>query len=243
MPHNWYESWFDSTYYHLLYQHRNDEEAENFLSLLLQRIHLPAPSRVLDLACGKGRHSRFLHHCGHDVTGVDLSPENIRYCKQFENDRLHFYQHDMRRVLRVGYFDAVFNLFTSFGYFDRMSENERVIISATSALRKGGYFIIDFLNAGFIIQHLKESQETEKEGVFFRITRQISGNKIIKTINVDDKGIQHSFREEVALIFPDQFTQWFAKAGLTVLNIYGDYHLGEYHPDSSQRLIFITRKI
>lgn len=243
MPHHWYESWFDSTYYHLLYQHRNDEEAENFLSLLLQRIHLPAPSPVLDLACGKGRHSRFLYQCGHEVTGVDLSPENIRHCKQYENERLHFYQHDMRRVLRINYFNAVFNLFTSFGYFDRPSENERVIISATSALQRGGYFIIDFLNAAYIMHHLKESQETERDGVLFRVTRQITGNKIIKTIHVHDQGKEHTFREEVALIFPDQFIQWFAKAGLTVLNMYGDYQLGEYHPDSSQRLIFITRKI
>jgi SAM-dependent methyltransferase len=243
MQQNWYESWFDSTYYHLLYQHRNEEEAENFLSRLLDRTHLPAPSNVLDLACGKGRHSRYLHHCGHDVTGVDLSPENIKYCRQFENERLHFFEHDMRRVLRINYFDAVFNLFTSFGYFDRPSENERVIISAASALQKGGYFIIDFLNAAFIMQHLTESQELEREGVHFRISRQISDNKIIKKIDILDGEIRQTFREEVGLILPDQFKQWFAKAGLTVLNTYGDYHLGDYHSDSSQRLIFITRKL
>jgi SAM-dependent methyltransferase len=243
MQQNWYESWFDSTYYHLLYKHRNEEEAENFLSRLLDRIHLPAPSNVLDLACGKGRHSRYLHQCGHDVTGVDLSPENIKYCRQFENERLHFFEHDMRRVLRINYFDAVFNLFTSFGYFDRPSENERVIISAASALQKGGYFIIDFLNAAFIMQHLTESQELEREGVHFRISRQISDNKIIKKIDILDGEIRQTFREEVGLILPDQFKQWFAKAGLTVLNTYGDYHLGDYHSDSSQRLIFITRKL
>lgn len=243
MRENWYESWFDSTYYHLLYQHRDETEAENFLSQLLNRIHLPVPSRVLDLACGKGRHSRYLHQCGHEVTGVDLSPENIRFCQQFEQDRLRFFEHDMRKVVAVNYFDAIFNLFTSFGYFSRQSENERVIHSAASALRRGGYFILDFFNATQIVRHLNPEQEVVRAGVRFHITKQVADDKIIKQISVEDSGACCTFREEVRLIFPDEFLRWFARAGLTVLNTCGDYQLNPYHPDSSQRLIFITRKL
>lgn len=243
MHENWYESWFDSTYYHLLYQHRDETEAENFLSHLLNRIHLPIPSRVLDLACGKGRHSRFLHQCGHEVTGVDLSPENIRFCRQFEQERLRFFEHDMRKVVAVNYYDAIFNLFTSFGYFSRQAENERVIRSAASALQQGGYFILDFFNATYIVSHLNPQQEEERTGVQFRITKQVADGKIIKQINITDGGTSSVFREEVRLIYPDEFLLWFARAGLTVLNTCGDYQLNPYQPDSSQRLIFITRKL
>lgn len=239
MRHQWFESWFDSEYYHLLYEHRDDSEAQAFLSRLLNRVHLPVPSRVLDLACGKGRHSRYLNSCGHDVTGVDLSPENIRYCRQYENERLHFYEHDMRNVIRVRYFDAVFNLFTSFGYFERKAENEKVIKAVSSSLRTGGYFIIDFLNVRYAVKHLQPSETIYRGDTRFDIGKKVEDQKIIKTIQVDG----HSFSEEVRLIEIHDFQQCFAHAGLTVLNVYGDYQLNDFNAETSQRLIFITRKI
>lgn len=235
----WFESWFDSAYYHILYEHRDETEAQAFLSRLLERVHLPVPSTILDLACGKGRHSRYLNTCGHDVTGVDLSPENIRYCKQFENERLHFYEHDMRNVIRVRYFDAVFNLFTSFGYFERKTENEKVIRAIASSLKTAGYFIIDFLNVNYAIHHLRASETIQRGEKQFDIKKSIENDKIVKKINVDG----HTFSEEVRLIYYEDFQQYFAHTGLTVLNVYGDYQLGEFNPETSQRLIFITRKI
>ncbi|MFN8152703.1 MAG: methyltransferase domain-containing protein [Bacteroidia bacterium] len=239
MEHKWFESWFDSSYYHLLYEHRDESEARDFLSRLLDRVHLPAQSRVLDLACGKGRHSIYLNDRGYDVTGADLSPENIRYCKQFENEHLHFYEHDMRKVLRVRYFDAVFNLFTSFGYFERETENEQVIKAVASSLKTGGYFVLDFLNVQYAIQHLNPAEVIQRGDVRFAIQRKIEAQKIVKEIHVED----NAFREEVRIIRYEDFKRCFAHSGLTVLNVYGDYQLGEFNPETSQRLIFITRKI
>ena len=243
MENNWFESWFDSPYYHLLYRDRNEQEAQSFLNILLRRIHLAGDSKVLDLACGKGRHSRHLHQQGLDVTGIDLSPENIQFCKQFENETLHFYEHDMRRLFRTNYFDAVFNLFTSFGYFDRPHENEQVIMAASKSLQPGGYFIIDFLNPTYAIQHLTASHAIELDGVRFDITKKIVQQKIIKEIHVTDGEKGFDFREEVRLIYPDDFQQFFAHAGLSVLETYGDYLLHPFQSEQSNRLIYITRKI
>lgn len=240
---SWYESWFDSPYYHLLYKNRNDQEAKDFLDLLLTRIHLPLSSKVLDLACGKGRHSIHLNQRGYDVIGVDLSEENIIFCKKFENDRLQFYRHDMRHVLRINYFDAVFNLFTSFGYFEREHENELVIQSAAKNLQTGGYFIIDYLNSYSAEKKLEPSQTKVIEGISFQIDKKIEDGNIIKNITFTDQGKSFQFKEQVRLLYPEDFLRFFAKAGLNVLNVYGDYSLDQFNIEQSKRLIFVTRKI
>ena len=80
----WYEAWFDSPYYHILYKSRDGEEAKKLLNNLIKQLNLKSTMKVLDLCCGKGRHARYLNSIGFDVSGVDLSPQNIEYCKKFD---------------------------------------------------------------------------------------------------------------------------------------------------------------
>ena len=115
MQKEWFADWFDSPYYHILYQKHDEADARAALDQLLHALHLKEGSRVLDLACGKGRHARYLADRGFDVTGLDISNQSIAFARQFEHDRLHFYQHDMRLPFRINYYDAVVNFFTSFG--------------------------------------------------------------------------------------------------------------------------------
>ncbi len=239
----WFEEWFDSPYYHLLYKDRDIHEASRFLDMLLQRVHIPAGSRVSDLACGKGRHSTYLFQQGYDVTGIDLSAENIHYCLQFENKSLRFYQHDMRHIFRVNYFDAVFNLFTSFGYFDSDHENEKVVRAAASSLTKGGYFILDFLNIHFALKELVPYEKKIIDGICFEISKKVENGKLIKNIAIHAPEGLLNFREEVRILYAEDFHRFFAHSGLTVLETYGNYKLSAFHPESSQRLIFVTRKL
>ena len=83
---NWYASWFDTPFYHILYKERDETEAAKFMNTLMQFLNLPMGSEILDLACGKGRHAQYLNTLGYEVTGVDLSPESIAFAKQFENE-------------------------------------------------------------------------------------------------------------------------------------------------------------
>ena len=124
---NWFESWFDTSYYHTLYKNRDNKEAERFIGNLVDYIQLPPHSRVLDLACGKGRHSITLFTHGYEVLGVDLSPQSIDHAEYFSNEQLQFRVHDMREVIPGERFDGVFNLFTSFGYFDSSEDNKKVL--------------------------------------------------------------------------------------------------------------------
>ena len=113
----WYASWFDTPYYHILSKDRDYTEAQGFMDNLTNYLNIPEGGKILDLACGKGRHSVYLNSLGYDVTGVDLSEKSINHAKQFENETLKFNVHDMSKPY-PDTFDAVFNLFTSFGYFE-----------------------------------------------------------------------------------------------------------------------------
>ena len=122
----WFAEWFDTPYYHILYKSRDNHEARVFIKSLVGLLQLPEASSVLDLACGKGRHSITLNEFGYKVLGVDLSAQSIAHANQFSNSSLSFAVQDMREPIQSKRFDAVFNLFTSFGYFSSKHENEKV---------------------------------------------------------------------------------------------------------------------
>jgi SAM-dependent methyltransferase len=238
----WYESWFDSPYYHILYKNRDGEEARRFIDNLVKKLELKPGSRMLDLCCGKGRHSVYINSLGFYVTGVDLSPRNIRYCKQFENDSLEFYVHDMRRLFRINYFHAVFNLFTSFGYFEREHDNELSITAAAKALMKGGYLIIDFMNAWRAVHDLIPFNQKQVEGIDFHIHKQIKEGFIYKDITFTDSGKDYSYREEVKVLLLKDFERYMKNAGLQILFTFGSYDLEPYIQEKSNRLIIVAAK-
>lgn len=142
----WFTSWFDTPFYHILYKDRDDSEAHAFMDTLTNYLNIPENGTVLDLACGKGRHARYLNKIGYDVTGVDLSENSIAFAKEFENHRLHFDVHNMCEPYHKQ-FDAVFNLFTSFGYFEDDADNLKTITAIKTELNEFGFGVIDFMNS------------------------------------------------------------------------------------------------
>ncbi len=242
MAREWFANWFDSPYYHTLYQHHDEQEARFFIDQLLQTLHLPPGARILDLACGRGRHARYLAEKGFDVTGLDISEASIAYARQFENGRLAFYQHDMRQLFRVNYFDAVLNLFTSFGYFDTDREHERVLHNVHDGLKPGGLFLLDFFNAHWVRAHLVRREERVLGGIRFYIRKSIRAGRVYKRIEFEAQGRKYCFRERVRLFTLEDLTAMLHKAQLSVIRTYGGYNLEPYAPAHSQRLILIARK-
>lgn len=235
----WFINWFNSPYYHILYKDRDLKEAENFIDNLISFLKPPPGSKMLDLACGKGRHSIYLNKKGFDVTGIDLSNESIQYASEFENGRLSFFVHDMRRVLRINDFDYVFNLFTSFGYFDKEKDNTAVITAAATALRKEGVIVIDFMNVTKTLSGLTGTETKTVDSIDFHIKRYVAGGFLVKDIQFTDQGKAYSFREKVKVITLDDFEQYFKKAGLTIKYLFGDYQLNIFDPEKSDRLILV----
>jgi len=239
----WYANWFNSPYYHILYKHRDSKEAERFLELLIQKLPMKENATVLDVACGKGRHSLYLNKKGFDVCGFDLSGENIRYCKTFENDRLHFYTHDMRDIFRVNYFDYVLSLFSSFGYFESDHDNYRVIWADSVALNKNGILVIDYFNTQKVCDALPAESEPEIDGIRFHIRKYLQPPYVKKEIRFSDKGKDYQFEESVRLYTLDEFEVFFRKAKLKLQSVYGNYQMDPFSASSSDRLIMAVSKI
>ena len=242
MPKKWYQNWFNSPYYHILYHQRNDEEAEFFIDNLCAFLKPPQDSRILDIACGRGRHAVYMNKKGYDVTGIDLSFANIQFAKQFENEKLHFFMHDMRHLLYINYFDFAFNLFTSFGYFNSDKEHIKALKSFNKSLKKGGTLVLDYFNREKILHNLVGQEIKVIEGIEFHITKKIENDKIIKTITFEHRKKKFSFREEVKAFSMEDFERLFEASGFEIQRYFGDYALSEYDEDKSDRIVFICRK-
>ena len=237
----WYTSWFNTPYYHILYKDRDYNEAQRFMDKLTTFLELDKESHIMDLACGKGRHSIYLNKIGFEVTGVDLSEESISYARQFENDRLHFDIHDMCLPYHRQ-FDAVFNLFTSFGYFDNEKDNLRTIKAIRSNLNASGVAVIDFMNVEYVVSRLVEENSKEVDGILFHMKRTFDNGYIIKTISFEDKGKNFIFKERVKAFSLDDFNFMFRQAGVKLVNIFGNYQLHPYDVHNSERLILVFKK-
>ena len=236
---DWFTSWFDTPYYHILYKHRDDSDAQLFMQNITQFLKLPLSTHILDLACGKGRHSVYLNSLGYKVTGADLSKNNIQFAKSFSNDRLDFIEQDMRKAFSQQY-DAVFNLFTSFGYFEEDQEDIDVLKNIKNGITKDGLAVIDFLNVTSVESSLNPEEVKTIDGIEFHIQRKIENGFIIKEISFSDKGQEHSYVERVKYLDLDKFTHYFEKAGLKIKHIFGDYDLSPFQKNTSNRLIFVV---
>ena len=238
----WFASWFDSPYYHILYQHRDEAEAQFFIDNLLSEIKLPEHARLLDLACGKGRHSIYLHSKGFNVVGADLSPESIAAANLSKTEGLEFVVHDMRETLKMGDFDAVLNLFTSFGYFNSEDEHLAVLNAAKFLIvNNKGVLVIDFMNARKVINNLLLSEQKEVQGIVFNIRRFVENGYIVKEISFTDKGESYRFQERVRAFSLADFQDLLTKAGMQIEKYFGNYALATYSADNSDRLIIIAR--
>ena len=242
MTSEWFENWFDSPYYHVLYQSHDDGEAKLFINNLLHAMSLPQNAQVLDLACGKGRHARYLAEQGFEVTGVDISASNIAYARHFEHERLSFYIHDMRQPFRFNYFDGVVNFFTSFGYFNSDQDHLNTLRNVERGLKPGGLFLLDYFNSNWVRQHLVHQEVKSLDGIDFHIKKTIRGEHVFKHIEFTTGGRQFRFRERVRLFSLDEFQTLFAESGLKLRQIFGDYGLQDFTLQESRRLILIAEK-
>ena len=236
---DWFTDWFNTSYYHTLYKDRNDIDAQLFIRNVIDFLKIPLTSHLLDLPCGKGRHSIYLNSLGYKVTGADLSQNSIKAAKIHENSTLDFKLKDMRKPFELKY-DAVFNLFTSFGYFENDKDDILVLENIKKGLNKNGLLILDFLNVVTVKNNLVKKEVKTVDNITFNIQREIKNGFILKHISFYDKGIKHAFLERVKYIDLKKFETYFSEAGLRIHHVFGDYHLSKFNPNTSKRLIFVV---
>jgi 2-polyprenyl-3-methyl-5-hydroxy-6-metoxy-1,4-benzoquinol methylase len=240
----WFKDWFNSPYYHQLYAHRDEQEAAAFIDNLVAHLQPANGAKMLDVACGKGRHSMQLAASGFDVTGIDLSSESIAEALKSEDEHLHFYEHDMRLPFWINYFDVVFNFFTSFGYFKTQREHDNAIRSIVTSIKPGGIFVMDFLNVQFSTDKLIAETQQQIDTTTYKISKWSDAHHFYKKIIVEDVALAKpmQYTEKVAKFSLIDFEKMFTKQGLTIKEVFGDYHFGQYNAASSPRLIMIAEK-
>jgi SAM-dependent methyltransferase len=236
----WFSSWFDTPYYHILYKERNYREAQLFMDNITHYLNLPEKAKVLDLACGKGRHSIYLNQLGFDVLGADLSENSIAEASKNTNTNLNFRVHDMREPFEEK-FDAVFNLFTSFGYFEKDEDNLTTLKAIKDSLSEYGFGVIDFMNVQQVLNTLVPEETKTVEGIDFHLKRYLKDGHIYKEIDFDDKGQHYHYVEKVKALTLQDFENLMEEAGIYLLDIFGDYKLKKFYKQESERLIMIFK--
>ncbi len=238
----WFEQWFNSPYYSLLYQHRNEQEAQQFVQTLIERLYLdPSKHRVLDLACGSGRHALAFAQKGFRVTALDLSTTLLAPLRACQHPNISIVQADMRHFSLNQTFDLILNAFTSFGYFETLQENRQVLKRVHNHLNPKGYFVLDYLNVPFVLKHLVPQEERHINGIYFLIKRRYTPPFIIKDIVVKEDGKTYAYQERVQAFSLQDLENLLKEAGFTVVDRWGDYR-GSPYTEEQPRLILVNQR-
>jgi SAM-dependent methyltransferase len=230
----WFEEWFGEEYLRL-YPHRNDTEADRAVALIHRTVPFQPDWRVLDVACGAGRHARAFEAAGARCTGLDLSPTLLRLARQVTKAPL--VRADMRWLpIRPGSMDLTVNLFTSFGYFDHDAEHTAALEEMITTVRQGGWFVIDFLNPAAVRRQLVPEETLEMAGSTVQVSRSVSpdGRYVCKSIRAAEG---RQFRERVRLFEPEQMSAMLEAAGVSVEFRFGDYDAKPLIQDSPRTIL------
>jgi SAM-dependent methyltransferase len=230
----WFEEWFGEDYLRL-YPHRDDADAERAVSLISRSVGLSPGWRVLDVACGAGRHARAFRQAGACCFGLDLSATLLRIARQVTDAPL--IRADMRQLpVRPGSMDLTVNLFTSFGYFDRDSEHSMALREMVSTVRQGGWFVIDFLNPEAVRRQLVPQESVELNGRSVQVRRSVSadGRYVCKRIQAPQG---REYVERVRLFEPAQMSEMVESAGVRIRRQFGDYDESSLSPQSPRTII------
>ncbi len=240
----WYKDWFNSPFYHKLYFERAEQEANSFIYRLLQHLQPQPKSRMVDVACGRGRHSRLLAAEGYDVTGIDLSMDSIQYARQYEQENLHFYMHDMRLPFWINFFDYAFNFFTSFGYFRTRREHDDAVRTIVYSLKADGVLLFDYLNTHYAEEHLKHHEIKIMDETNYEIYRWHNETHFFKRIIITDPSLTKPLEctEKVSKFNLGDFNDMLSFQKMQITEVFGDYNLNTYDVRKTPRMIILAKK-
>lgn len=252
----WFKKWFNSKEYLELYKHRNERDALKLIDLVLKNVKLEKNARILDAACGSGRHAFILAKKGYNVTGADISKFLINTARKTLNqkfskikNRINFIITDLRELNYKKEFNLALNLFSSFGYFESDKENEKIIRNISRALVKEGVFVLDFLNKYFVENNLADLDVKKVKDKVLIQNRKLLRNLVIKDIYIIEynksksKPVIRRHNEMIKLYSLEDFKLLFERNGLAIVKTFGGYDGSKYNRYKSSRLIIFAKKI
>ena len=242
IPAEWFRDWFGEAYLQL-YPHRDEHEANEAVQLYLDRTGLEAGLRVLDLACGTGRHLQQLRRAGLNATGIDLSLKLLTKAKARPGVPDTLVRGDMRTLpFANDAFDGLVSFFTSFGYFLTPEEDRDVLAEMRRVLRAGAPFLLDYMNASWVIDRLDPETEGVINGRRVKQNRWIEEDQVFKRIEIErrDGGPPEVYHERVRLYRPDELETLLRDARLRPESRYGGYDGTAFDEDAPRLLLMGT---
>ncbi len=243
----WFEDqWFWEDYENVLFPKERLQKTSGQVDRLVELLDLKKDHRILDLACGVGRHSLELGRRGYKVTGLDLSESYMKEAsKKAEAEGLDvkFIQGDMRDFVREDYYNAVINFWSSFGYFEREEDNLKVLKNVYSSLKKGGMFLVDVMGKEIVDRIYSERDWCRIDDGFFLEERFLrEGGKYLESdwILIKDGQVrEHKF---IYRLYSDkEVKDMLKRIGFSSVRTIGDIYGSEYNGDA-ERLIAIAQK-
>lgn len=240
----WYVRAFSDEYLYL-YAHRTEAEAAAQVEVARKVLPFSPGQRVLDIACGAGRHLIAFAKQGALVTGVDLSADLLQRAKQRCVElglKAVLKQADMRELPFENKFNGVTMWFTSFGYFSHVDDDLRVLRGVHRALKQDGWWWIDLPNPVYLKRNLIPASERSLAGPYGMATvreeRKIDGSHVIKTVQIRDTRGERSYEERVRLYTAECFAALVKQAGLVAEGLLGDYDGKPFSPEHPRQIWF-----
>ncbi len=241
---DWFKEWFNSDLYLKVYNHRGSEDAEKLVDLILSFINPVKQSKILDSACGVGRHSNYLAEKGFNVFGFDLSKNLLLEASERAKEKnlnVKYLLTDIRTACFKTKFDIILNMFTSFGYFENDEENFCFFRNAKSFLKDDGYLVIDYFNPIYLRSNLVVNSHKLFNDILIDEHRLFEGNRIKKKINIKNENDVFEFEESVALYEFCELKSRFEEMNFKILKTFGDYSGHDFVEEKSERIILILQ--
>jgi ubiquinone/menaquinone biosynthesis C-methylase UbiE len=243
----WYEEFFKEDYLKIYLPFLTEERTKTDVDFIAEVLNLPAGSKILDLACGYGRHTIPLAKKGYDMTGLDYTAKFVQMAEEkakSENVQIEFLVGDMRKIPFENHFAGVISYFTSFGFFSD-EENFEVLKGVSNSLKKEGKFLLDIINREFVIKNwmpkdwdrLEDGTLVLEENILDLMTNRTKNYRTI----IDKKG-KRNIWFELRLYTLQELAYLLEKVGLKVIQTYGKKDNSPYSIDSG-RMIILSQKI
>jgi len=244
----WTENFFGDYYLKIHLPLLTDDLNNNEVNLLEDILKLQKGAAILDMPCGFGRHSNILAARGYNVTGLDYKEEFINLAKENSNglENVKFIQGDMRKIEFENEFDAVLNLFTSFGYFSD-AENYETLQGISRSLKKGGKVIIDMINREWALSQTKENGLVwllyPDNKVFLANNKfDIFNGRWLSDQIIVDKGQSFKQYQDVRLYTYTELNFFLSQVGMEIVECYGDLNKEPY-TTMSRNMIVVAEKL
>jgi SAM-dependent methyltransferase len=245
----WYVDFFREGFFHHNWAPAERfQRAEREVDFIVEQLGVPSGASVLDLCCGEGRHSVALARRGYRMSGLDLCALHLRLAWRAAKEAgvsVRWHRADMRDIPWEGEFDAVINVFTSFGYLESDDEDFKVLAGVAKALKRGGRFLLDTINREMLVRHWQEHSWQEGDEDFLRLEDRrfdlLAGRQHNRVHSIHPDGTRSGHEIDLRMYTLKELADMLSRAGLAVRRTWGGFDGRDYDLDS-RRMIVLSEK-